>query len=428
MGTIKLNHITKVEGHGKLTVNVDKGKVEDVKFQVFEGARYFEGLVKGRNYEEIPVITQRICGICSQSHNICALTAVEKALGIKVSKQTKLLREVLVNASVIMSHVLHLYFLALPDYLGFDNAVDMAQKHMKEVKRGLKLKALGNKICSVIGGREIHSVNTRVGGFYSIPKQDQLNELLKEMKDAKKDVEATADLFGKLKVPEFERKTNYISLYKKGKYSFTEGSLKTFEGKKITQERYKELIKEKVVNYSTAKKANIDDKEYFVGALARINNNRSELSLNARKAINKHKVKFPNYNPYMNNFAQAVEVVHLFDSTIKILSELNVKEEKLPEIKARAGSGTAILEAPRGILIHSYTLNSKGEVTQADIIAPTSQNCANIEEDIKQLLPGILHLKKDQVIMEIEKLIRAYDPCISCSAHFLEVEGLDDLK
>lgn len=425
MSTIKLNHITKVEGHGKLSVKVEKGKVEDVKFSVFEGARYFEGLVKGRSYHEIPVITQRICGICSQAHNLCALMAIENALDVKVSKQTKQLRELLMNSSLIMSHVLHLYFLALPDFLGFDNAVDMASKYMKEVKRGLKLKALGNKMCALVGGREIHSLTTRVGGFYSVPTQEQLNDLAKELKEAKKDVEATVALFGKLKVPEFERKSNYISLFKKKNYPLTEGSLITFEGKKITQEKYKELIKEKVVNYSTAKQARVDDNEYFVGALARINNNRSELSLNARKAINKFKIKFPNFNPYMNNFAQAVEVLHLFDATIKLLSEIKIRDEELPEIKVKAGSGTAIVEAPRGILIHSYKLNSKGDVVEADIIAPTSQNCANIEEDIKQLLPGILHLKKEQVVLEIEKLIRAYDPCISCSAHFLEVEGLD---
>ncbi len=422
MSTIELNHITKVEGHGKLYVKVHKGEVEDVKFEIFEGARYYEGIVKGRMYHEIPGITQRICGICSQAHNIVALMAIENALGVKVSKQTRMLREILMNSSVIQSHVLHLYFLALPDYLGFDNALDMAEKHLPEVKRALKLKALANKMCAVIGGREIHSLTTKVGGFYSVPTQEQINGILKELKDAKKDIEAMVNLFGKIKVPEFERKTNYVCLKKQGSYPFTEGLLVTFDGKKFSQENYKKLVSEKVVGYSNAKLSTINNEPFFVGALARMNINRGDLTLNARKAINKFKVKFPNFNPYMNNFCQAIETLHLVDTTIKLLSELKIKEELPVEVKIRAGEGTAIVEAPRGILVHYYKLNAKGEVIAADIITPTAFNAANIESDVRELVPGILHLSKEQVVLEIEKLIRAYDPCISCSAHFIEVE------
>lgn len=415
--TISINHIAKIEGHARLNVKIEDNKVEKCQLEVFEGARYFEAIVKGRQYDELPIITARICGICSQAHAVTALQSIESAFGIKPSQQTKILRELLCNAAIIQSHVLHLYFLALPDYFGYDSAIAMASKYKKEVARALKLKKLSNDMVEIIGGRDIHSIRCVVGGFSKLPEKDEINKLLSRLKDAKEDAIETAKLFAKLKYPKFERKTNYFALTKPKQYAVLDGSIANTKTNIKTRD-YEKHLKEYIVPYSTAKFSIAKDKPYMTGALARVNINKKTLSYNAKKLL---KLKTPCYNPFMNNICQAVEVVHFIETSIKLLENLVLKEESPLIIKTKAGRGISAIEAPRGLLIHDYVFDKKGTVKSANIITPTSQNLKNIEEDIKEFLPTILKKKEKEIILELEMLIRAYDPCISCSTHFLEI-------
>jgi len=414
--TINIDHIAKIEGHAKLNIKIEDNKVEKCQLEVFEASRYFEAIVKNRGYDELPIITARICGICSQAHAIASIKAIENAFGIRPSQQTKLLRELLCIASVIQSHVLHLYFMVLPDYLGYDSALAMASKYKNEISRALKLKKLSNDIMTVIGGRDIHSVTCVVGGFSKIPSKSEMKELLERIKDAKNDAIETAKLFTKLRYPKFERKTHYFALTKPKQYAILDGSIASTKSKIKTKD-YEKHFKEHIMPYSTAKFC-IAKEGSMVGALARININRKSLGYNAKKLL---KLKTPCYNAFMNNVCQAVEIVHLIETSIKMIEGLKLKEEPLPLIKPKARRGISATEAPRGLLFHDYQFDKNGIVKSANIITPTSQNLKNIEEDIKEFLPTILKKKEKEIILDLEKLIRAYDPCISCSTHFLEV-------
>ncbi len=419
---ITIKQFTKVEGNGRLVIEMDGDKIEDLRLEIFESPRFFEALVKGRTFDEVPEMTSRICGICNQAHLLCAIKAVENAMDIKVSRQTETLREIMFLGSIIVSHALHLYLLALPDYFGFDNAIDMAQKKRKDIERGLKLKRLGNNLTKLIGGREIHAVRCVMGGFSKLPEDEEIKDMIKQLKESKDDAMKTADIFGKLKYPKFERESEYVALKKQGDFALYEGNIGSDKKLNLPQKNYAKKFEEFIKPYSTSKFVQKDKKAFTVGAIARLNVNRAALSLNARKAINKTKHKFPNDNPYINNLAQAVEIIHIIDKCLVLLESLNIKDEKPVDYKVKAGQGICVLEAPRGILIHDYTINAKGIITKANIVPPTTFNVHRMEEDIKLMIPNLLQKKEKEMIEEIEMLIRAYDPCISCSSHFLELD------
>lgn len=424
MNEITIDNITKIEGHAKLELKIDGKDVRLVNLQVVEGARYFEALVKGRYFDEVPTITSRICGICSQAHMLASLQAIECALKVKVTRQTQQLRNLLHLGSLIQSHSLHLYFLSLPDYLGFDNAIAMAAKHQQEVKRGLQLKRLGNKMCEVIGARQIHSLTTVVGGFSKLPDKEKIAELKEDLIAARTDAIKTVALFSKLKSPKFERKTSYLSLKVPKQYSLLSGNIIASPRLEFKPDKYRQYLKEIVIPDSSAKHVLLKDSSCMVGSLARLNNTRDNLSSNAKRMLKSARMKLPCYNPYMNNLCQAIELVNFIDKSIAIIDDLKLEEEELPKIKPKAGKGVSIIEAPRGLLVHECRINKKGIIDDYNIIAPTTINIRNIENDIRALLPELLKKQQKQLVLEIEKLVRAYDPCISCSAHFLELEWL----
>jgi sulfhydrogenase subunit alpha len=424
MSIIKLNHISKIEGHANLTVKIEEGQLKKVELAVVEGARFFEGFIKGRSYKDVHLLVQRICGICSVSHTIAALNAIENALGVEVSQQTKDLRELMEIGAIIQSHSLHVYLLALPDYLGYISALDMTAKYKNEVLRGLGLKKLGNDIDKLIGGRIMHPVASCVGGFSSLPSQEELDELQKKLEKSRIDASKTADLFASLNYRKFKRPTEYICLREDDKYAITGGDLMFSNGFEVPKDKYLSHLKETVMPYSNAKFSTFEKRSFYVGALARVNNNIDFLSKNAQKSLQKNSITFPSYNPYHNNYAQAIEIVHVIDRAIEILSNLKIQDEEPVEVKPKAARGVAIIEAPRGILIHDYTLDAKGNVKKANVVTPTAQNLKNIEDDIYKLLPKMLDEKEEVLINEMEKLIRSYDPCISCSAHFLKVKWI----
>ena len=418
--TIKLDHITKIEGHANLTIAIDKSQVKKCELGAVEGSRYFEGLLKGRKCYEAPEITSRICGICSCIHTVCSIQAVENALGIKPTSQTKMLRELIIIGERIRSHAAHLYFLALPDYTGYESALAMSSKYKNELVRALKLTKLGNEIVSTIGGRAMHPVSAQVGGMLKLPEQEQIDNLRRQLQDAQADALATAKLFIKIKIPKFENETEYFSLSDGVNYPTLYGDLVSQSGR-FKKEEYSKYLEEYHEQYSTSNFVVKKDKAYMVGSLARLNNNYRYLSKNAKKLLSTAKVSFPIKNPFMNNIAQAIELVHCIDKAIELCRKLKIQEESPIEVKFRKSRGIGITEAPRGILIHDYEINDKGEITKANIITPTCQNLLNIQEDIRAYLPSLLKLNEKSIVLEIEKLIRAYDPCFSCSAHFLRV-------
>ncbi|MEM4347691.1 MAG: Ni/Fe hydrogenase subunit alpha [Candidatus Altiarchaeota archaeon] len=421
MQKISLDTITKIEGHARLDVRVEKGEIKKVQVEVYEGARLFEGILKGRKYDDVHYLCSRICGVCSQAHLIGALKAIEEALGVEASEQTEFLRELLMIGQIIQSHSLHLYFLALPDYLGYDNAIDMASKYKEEVRRALKIKRLGNEICTVIGGREIHSITPVVGGFSKIPSNVEIDKLLKSLKETKEDAIETVRLFENLNYEKFERKTEYVALKREKCYAMMHGSVHSTEGLDIDHKFYDKYFYEYTTKYSTSKFVMLKGKSYMVGALARLNLNREYLLDEAKMMLRNSKFKFPNYSPYVNNFAQAIEILHLIERAIEILENLKIKHEKPVDVKLREGRGISATEVARGLLFHDYKLDEKGKVLKANILPPTTQNLKNIEDDIMQILPKILNRSEEEIKLELEKLIRSYDPCISCSTHFLEL-------
>ncbi|MBW2964702.1 Ni/Fe hydrogenase subunit alpha [Candidatus Woesearchaeota archaeon] len=419
--TIKLDHITKIEGHANLTLSIDKGEILKCELGAVEGSRYFEGLLKGRKCYEAPELTSRICGICSSIHTMVSIQAVENALGVKPTEQTQLLRELILIGERIRSHAAHLYFLALPDYLGYESALAMGAKYKNEVARALKLTRTGNSVVSTIGGRELHPVSAQVGGMTKLPTQEQIDGLRRELQEIQKDAIETGKLFVKLKVPQFTNETEYFSLQDGSTIPILDGDLvsQTHRFKKADYINYLDEYHE---TYSTSNFVVKKDKRYMVGSLARLNNNYRFLSKNAKKIATEAKLKFPVLNPFVNNLAQAIELVHSVDRGIEICRKIRIKDEAPVHFSFRKSRGIGIGEAPRGILIHDYEINEKGEITKANIVTPTCQNLLNIQEDIRAYLPSILKLPENKLVLEIEKLIRSYDPCFSCSVHFLQVK------
>jgi sulfhydrogenase subunit alpha len=420
---IDMNYITKIEGHASLYLDISDGKVKECNLKSVEGARFFEGIVKGKHYTEIPEITSRICGICSCAHTITSIKAIENAFNIQVSEQTKLLRELLTIGERIRSHTTHLYFLVLPDYLGYESGIVMAKKHKKEVNRALELMKLGNNLIQVVGGRVMHPVTFEIGYCTYLPKKDELDDLLKRLKLHKRDAIKTAELFSSIDTPLFERETEYVSLKQLDGFPLISGDIISTKGLNIKANQYKKFFKEFIVPYSTAKFAVRDGKAYFTGALARVNTNQRLLCKEAENMIKKSRKKFPSHNPFYNNFAQSLELIHWIDRAIEIIEKWDFKKEYPQEIKPKAEQGIAVTEAPRGLLFHDYIFDKKGIVKKCNIITPTAQFLNNLEKDIREYVSkNLIDKSEKELKLEIEKLIRAYDPCFSCSTHFLDLK------
>ena len=424
MTKISINHITKIEGHASLTVGIDNGKVTKCELGSVEGARFFEGLVLNKHYNDIQEITSKICGICSVAHTVVCLKAVENSIGVEISEKSELLRELMTIGERIRSHSTHLYLLALPDYLGFESGIAMASKHKSEVLMALDLVKLGNNIVSIIGGKEMHPFTSVVGGFTQVPDKKELTLLKNRLKKAKPGAVKTVEIFAGLKYPKFNRETEYLALKTEKGFPLHYGKIVSTDGIKSEELDYKDFITEYITEYSNSKFAVKDGKGYMVGPLARMNNAHDKLDDECQTLIKKHKLVFPNTNTYYNNVAQALELVHWINRAIQIISENEFEFEGLPQINPKAGRGVACIEAPRGLLIHDYTFDEKGYVRACNIIPPTTQNLRNMEDDIRELLPSLLkkYKKKESIVLDIEKLIRAYDPCFSCSTHFLDVK------
>ncbi|KYK21348.1 hypothetical protein AYK25_08265 [Thermoplasmatales archaeon SM1-50] len=417
--TIEVNYIARVEGRGALNISVTKdGKVQDLRFRIYEPPRFFEAFLVGRRYTEMMELTSRICGICPVAHQITALRAVENAIGLEPSEQTTDLRKLLALSAHIQSHVLSMYFLSLPDLLGYESFIAMAKDHLDVVKRALRLKKLGNDITDIVGGRAVHPVTAVVGRFTAIPSKNKFQAIRKELVNAKKDALDTVELFSNVEIPQFVRKCEHIAISDPKSYAINNGRFRSNEGLIIHESEYRDYISEKQAPYSTALHSHVKTRDSFmVGPLPRVNLNFEQLSADAKEAAKQSGVKFPNFNPFVSHLARAIEVLHSIDESIDIIDRLPLKEEGNHEIVCRAGFGAAITEAPRGSLYHSYQLDNNGIVRKADLVPPTAHNANNIEKDMHDLIGIISDATIEEIKFKCEMLVRAYDPCISCSTH-----------
>jgi len=423
---INVHHITRVEGHGNIVVNVREGKIEELKLEITESPRFFEAFLRGRHISEAPHITSRICGICGVGHTLASIEAAEAAVGITPSEQTVLLRKLLNHGETIQSHVLHFYFLAAPDLFKAGSVFPLASSHPDVVHRALRMKKLANDLCIVTGGRQVHPISAIIGGFTRIPTEAELKDMRERLVEARADVDATVDLFAANPFPEFERETEFLALRSDDEYAFLYGKIVSTDGVEVDVPEYKKAVKEKVVDHSTAKHASSSRDSYMVGALARVSNNYDKLHPRAKEAAEKLGLKLPCYNPFMNNAAQVVEVAHCVEDSIRIIDELlsrGLKDEKpIPIEEGKPGQGVGAVEVPRGTLYHDYTVDEKGYLTDINCIIPTAQNLANIEADMYKMVPEVLDKSEEEITFLLEMLVRAYDPCISCSAHILTVK------
>ena len=426
---IDVEHVTRVEGHGNILLNVKKGKIEKIQWQVSEAPRFFEAMLRGRDHDELRAITSRICGICSIGHSLASLKATENALNITITEQTEILRRLAINGENMQSHMLHVGYLALPDLLGVKSVFPLVgSKHNESLLKVVKLHRLSNEMSDLICGRTTHPITLVLGGFSSIPSKKQLLKLKKDLEEGLKTTKQLALVIHSViaKLPDFKRETEYIGLTSKREYALYDGDIaSTDTGIFPDYMNYQKIMKEYFVPQSTALHAKHNRESYMVGALARYNLNSKQLHKEAKNTADLFNIKPICYNPFMNNIAQLVEYVHnIEDSIIQIdtLIDNGIKDEKPTDVKIKQGRGVGIVEVPRGILVHDYTLNEKGKCTKANCIIPTNQNHANIQKDMEALVPEILDEPKSKIELILEMLVRAYDPCISCSTHYLDIE------
>jgi len=419
---IQVGYIARVEGQGSLEIKVSYGNIEELRFEIFEPPKFFEAFLIGRHCSEVHELTSRICGICPVPHQITALRAVENALGIRISEQTRDLRKLMNYGSHIQSHILNLYFLAAPDYLGYESLFAMVKEHLGIIKRALRLKKLGNDLIELVGGRAVHPISAVVNGFTKIPEKEDMKLMRKMLLDAKQDACDTVEFFSSLNIPKFDRKSEHVALSSSGEFAINEGLLVSTEGMRIEEDKYRECIKESQVDYSWSKHSQIVGRgSFLVGPLARVNLNFDRLSHDARKLAKEVGFEVPNFNPFMSHIARALEVVNAIDDCIEIIDRVPLREEDR-SYDIRSGTGFAVTEAPRGILYHSYEIGEDGVVKKADIVTPTAQNARNIENDLRELVPAIADLTDEEATLRCEMLIRAYDPCISCSVHYVNLD------
>jgi sulfhydrogenase subunit alpha len=420
--TIKVDYLARVEGEGALYVKVKGGRVTDVKLKIFEPPRFFEALLRGRMFSEAPDITARICGICPVAYQMSAVHAMEHAFGVTVDGQLRELRRLLYCGEWIESHVLHIYMLHAPDFLGYPDVVHMAQDYPDIVKRGLQIKKAGNAIVAFLGGREIHPVNVRVGGFYRVPTKQEFGQLVEKLKWGRDAALETVRWAAQLPFPAFEQDYEFVALRHPAEYPFNEGRLVSNKGLDIAVQEYEDHFAEEHVPYSNALHSVLKGGgAYFVGPLARYNLNFDRLSPLAQEAAREAGLGPTCQNPFQSIIVRSVETLYAFDEALRIIEEYEMPDRPALDLHPRASTGYACTEAPRGILYHRYRLNDAGLILDAKIVPPTSQNQKIIENDLRHYVEQAMDLADEQLTWQCEQAIRNYDPCISCATHFLKL-------
>ncbi len=421
--TIKVDYLARVEGEGSLYLKTKNGAVVDAKLKIFEPPRFFEAFLRGRAFTEAPDITARICGICPVAYQMSAVHAMENALGITVDGQLRSLRRLLYCGEWIESHVLHIYLLHAPDFLGHQDAIRMAKEFPDVVKRGLRMKKLGNAIVTLVGGREIHPINVKVGGFYKLPSRAELGALTEELTWARDAARETITLTASLTFPEFDQDYEFVALRTddaRPEYPMNEGRIVSSKGLNISVAQYDQHFAEEHVEHSNALHSAIKERgSYFVGPLARFNLNRDRLPSAIDKAARAAGLTGKCTNPFKSIIVRAVETLYACEEALRIIREYEPPAKPAVATEPKAGTGYGCTEAPRGILYHRYMLDAKGIILDAKIVPPTSQNQKTIENDLRHFAEKHLHLNDEQLTWQCEQAVRNYDPCISCATHFL---------
>jgi coenzyme F420-reducing hydrogenase alpha subunit len=421
--TIKVDYLARVEGEGGVYIKVRDNKVVDVKLKIFEPPRFFEALLRGRHFEEAHDITSRICGICPISYQMSAVHAMEDACGVQVNGQLRALRRLIYCGEWIESHTLHVYMLHAPDFMGYPDAIQMAKDYPAIVQRGLQLKKAGNAIVTSLGGREIHPVNVRVGGFYRVPSRSELANLAERLKVARDAALETVRWTATMSFPDFEQDYTFVALHHPDEYPFNRGRLVSNTGLDIPVNEYETNFVEEHVRHSNALHSTLNKQgAYFVGPLARYALNFDQLSPLARQAAGEAGLERVCRNPFKSIIVRSVEILYACDEALRIIEQYEPPGKPAVDIDPREATGYACTEAPRGILYHRYRLDGQGTILDATIVPPTSQNQKTIEQDLAQFVPKFLKLSEEDLRWQCEQAVRNYDPCISCATHYLRLE------
>ncbi len=420
--TISVNMMARVEGEGALRVIVENGRVQDVQLRIFEPPRFFEAFLCGRSYAEVPDIVARICGICPVAYQMSAVHALEQIFDVRVEGALRDLRRLLYCGEWIESHTLHVYMLHAPDFLGYDNAIEMAKDHQQIVTRGLRLKKAGNRLITLLGGRSVHPVSVKVGGFSRVPTRRELTSLREEFLWARNAAADTVRWVAGFDFPPFTQEYTYVALKPREEYPFNEGPIASSSGVEVPAAEFESRFREEQVPYSNALQCTLNGASYVAGPLARLHLNAGVLSPLARQVLAETGLRLPLRNPFHAIVARAVEILYATEETLRLIDCYDPPAESVVPFTVRGGTGMACTEAPRGALYHRYVVGEDGTVLEAKIVPPTSQNQRRMEDDLRAFVPAVLNLSDREAAAGCERVIRCYDPCISCATHFLRLE------
>jgi coenzyme F420-reducing hydrogenase alpha subunit len=419
---IAVDYLARVEGEGAMYLRLKDKEVLDLQFKIFEPPRFFEAFLRGRRFQEAPDFTARICGICPIAYQTSACNALENAAGVAVTGQLQALRRMLYCGEWIESHALHVYFLHAPDFLGYESGIAMAADHPERVEAGLRLKKIGNHLMTVLGGREIHPINMRVGGFYRVPTKAELAELVPDIEWARDAAVDTATWVSGFPFPEFERDYEFVALRHPDVYAIETGRIVSSKGLDIEVAAWPDNFEESHVAWSNALHAELKQRgSYHVGPLARYSLNYEQLTPLARSTAAEVGLDPICTNPFKSIVVRSIEMVLACEELLRLIDEYERPAAPYIEVDPRGRRGHGASEAPRGTLYHSYRVDDDGLIADAHIVPPTSQNQLSIEDDLKAFVPGFAHLEDDELQWQLEQAIRNYDPCISCATHFLDL-------
>ncbi len=420
--TVKVDYLARVEGEGALHLRIKGGVVRDVRFSIFEPPRLFEAFLQGRSFQEAPDITARICGICPVAYQMSAAHAIENAFGIEIDPAVRLLRRLLYCGEWIESHVLHVFMLHAPDFLGKHDVLEIAAEHKDLVLKALEMKKVGNDIVSLLGGREIHPISVRIGGFSWVPRKQQVKAMVERFQKALDLTVATTRILATLPFPDFEPDYEFVSLCHPAEYPFNEGRVKTNRGLDIPVSQFEDHFREQHVAHSNAlQSVHLGHGSYHVGPLARFALNFEHLHPVAKQLAADIRLPSPCRNPFKSLLVRMVETAYALEEAIRIANVYEPPDQPHVKVKPKPGTGQALTEAPRGSLYHRYVLEADGLIRSAKIVPPTAQNQTRIEDDLRELTPTLLHLSDEELTLRCEQAVRNYDPCISCATHFLRV-------
>ncbi len=421
--TISVDYLARVEGEGALRVKIKDGAVTDVQLKIFEPPRFFEAFLRGRDFGEAPDLTARICGICPIAYQMSAVHAMEDACGVTVSGPLRDLRRLIYCGEWMESHTLHIYLLHAPDFLGYESAIHMAKDHAPVVQRGLQLKKAGNEIVSTLGGRAVHPINVRVGGFFRVPTKQELAPLAEKLKWAREAALETVRWTGTLNFPDYEHDYEFVALRHPDEYPFNEGRIVSNRGLDLSAREFEDNFIEEQVAHSNALQCTLKERgAYFLGPMARYSLNFDQLSPLAQNEAREAGLGPVCRNPFRSIIVRAVEVLWACDEALRLIENYEPPDAPAVEVTPRAGIGYGATEAPRGLLYHRYRLDEQGLIQEAKIVPPTSQNQKTIEDDLRRFVPPRIELPDDELTWQCEQAVRNYDPCISCATHFLKLQ------